>query len=128
MSNSTQKPYILLFSGLLESFRLWNFHILDPSLASLEILLCVENSFWRGAIAWNFKPGFKEAWELYFRSGTKAKVETAIQALGGYSLMEAGKLEDDERTAFEEDLLQILLRHRLRAFNHFVSYQRLLLN
>jgi len=128
MSNSTQKPYILLFSGLFETFPLWHSNILVSLLASLAILICLENSFWRGAKASNFKPGFKEAWELYFRSDTKEKVETAIQALGGYSLMEAGKLEDKERTAFEEGLLQILLRHRLRAFNHFVSYQRLLLD
>ena len=87
----------------------------------------MENSFWRGAKAWNFKPGFKEAWELYVRSGTKEKAETAIQALGGYSLVEAGQLEGDKRRAFGEDLLQIILRHRLRAFKPFVSYQMLLI-
>ena len=128
MSNSTQKPHIFLFSGLFETFPLWHAYILVSSLALLAILICVENSFWRGAKPGNYKPGFKEAWELYFHTGTKEKVETAIQALGGYSLMKAGQLEGDKRTAFKEDLLHIILCHRLRAFKPFVFYQRLLFN
>ena len=128
MSNFTQKPHILLFSGLFETFPLWHSNILISSLDPLAILICVENTFWRGAKARNFKRRFKEAWELYFRNGTKDQVETAIQALGDYSLMEVGELEDEELTAFEEDLLQIILRHRLRAFKPFVSYQVLPIN
>jgi len=128
MSNFTQKPHILLFSGLFETFPLWHSNILISSLDPLAILICVENTFWRGAIVWNFRLVFKEAWELYFRSGTNEKVETAIQALGGYSLMKAGQLEGDEQTAFKRDLLRIILCHRLRALKPFVSYQKLLIN
>jgi len=124
MSNSTQKPYILLFSGLFETFPLWHSNTLVSSLASLAILICVENSFWRGAKAGNFKPGFKEAWELYSRSGTKEKVETAIQALGGYPNGDLSLEMNNKQRAFKENLLQIILRHRLRAFKPFVSYQK----
>jgi len=128
MSNSTQEPYILLFSGLFETFPLWDSNIIVSSLASLAILICVENSFWRGAKTGNFKPGFKQAWELYSHSGTKEKVETAVQALGGYPKSDVSWKMADKQSAFKGNLLEIILHHRLRACKPFVSYQRLLIN
>ena len=75
------------------------------------ILLCAENSFWYKSRCSSFLDAFKRAVESYVEVGIEKNGEEAVKALGGWP--HAADAQERYRSA----LIDILLEHRLRAYN-----------
>ncbi|KAG5719469.1 hypothetical protein E4T56_gene14534 [Termitomyces sp. T112] len=69
----------------------------------IALILCLENSFWLKSPATLFIEDFVQAHQLYTTTGTKERVENALQQLG----IPSGRKE------FRVALTRILLDHRI---------------
>ena len=112
---------LIFFSGLLNAFFTCinfysSYYILMPTTA---LLICLENTFWTGQRIGRgnkFVKLFKKSFKLYVQSGTRKKMEAAINIL--INEQGGGCLETED---FKAKFLMLITEHYLRK-NSFVFY------
>ena len=114
--NLKQRSSLLIFTGLLNFSPIYPFVYLVPILVSTALLICMENTFWNISTDFNFVDLFETSFTLYVESGTRKKVEAAIDLLGNG---QGGYLVTKD---FREKFCKIIVEHYLCKFYCFYLY------
>ena len=111
-----QKSSLPIYTGLLNASLPDDF--LFILCVILALLICMENTFWNISMDVNFVDLFKTSFALYVESGTRKKVETAINVLRND--LEQGRCLVTED--FKEKFCKIIIEHYLRKFHCLPVY------
>ena len=109
------KSSLIFFTGLLNAHM--NFHSSYILIMPTALLICMENTFWsirvRPGRGGNFVELFKKSFKLYVESGTREKMEAAINILIND---QDGCLETED---FKAKFYIIISEHYLRKIHCF---------
>jgi hypothetical protein len=88
------------------------------------LLICMENTFWHSGDH-NFVELFKRSFKLYVESGTRKKLEAAINLLRNDSEQVEHLVTDSEPvdfdSFFEAKFYMLITEHLLRKFHSFFA-------
>ena len=90
----------------------------------LALLICAENSFWNQSNAYQFSTTFSDAFQLYKTSGTRTRIESALNQLENHSEESIANTRAQKRLQTAQ-YTRIILAHLLSVLNffylHFIS-------